>query len=168
VAAAWLALRSADGFDSVVPYVQAPPGPGVFEPVVEATPVDVKMAQVAPYVMPSADWFRPGGPAPLASRAYAKGFEELSTQGRFDPALPPTLQHETALFWAENTAVQRNRNLHALAALAGLDQIDMARMLALVHVASADALVACFDAKYHFLFWRPIHAIHRANTDANR
>jgi hypothetical protein len=40
-------------------------------------------------------------------------------------------------------------------------------MFALVHVASADALLACFDAKYHYLFWRPIHAIQRADTDDN-
>jgi hypothetical protein len=34
-------------------------------------------------------------------------------------------------------------------------------------VASADGLIACFDAKYHYLFWRPIHAIARADTDGN-
>jgi hypothetical protein len=40
-------------------------------------------------------------------------------------------------------------------------------MLALAEVATADALLACFDAKYHYLFWRPIHAIRRADTDGN-
>src|SRR5688500_16892013 len=40
-AAGMLALRAGDGFDDVVPYVQLPPGPGVFEPVAPTTPVDV-------------------------------------------------------------------------------------------------------------------------------
>jgi hypothetical protein len=34
-------------------------------------------------------------------------------------------------------------------------------------VASADAVIGCFDAKYHYLFWRPFHAIPRADTDGN-
>lgn len=37
----------------------------------------------------------------------------------------------------------------------------------MVHVASADAVVGCFDAKYNFLLWRPVHAIQRADTDDN-
>jgi hypothetical protein len=40
-------------------------------------------------------------------------------------------------------------------------------MLTLMHVAVADAILACFDAKYHFAFWRPILAIPRAQTDGN-
>jgi hypothetical protein len=28
-------------------------------------------------------------------------------------------------------------------------------------------MIACFDAKYHYLSWRPLHAIQRADTDGN-
>ncbi len=28
-------------------------------------------------------------------------------------------------------------------------------------------MIDCFDAKYHYLSWRPIHAIRRADTDDN-
>jgi hypothetical protein len=28
-------------------------------------------------------------------------------------------------------------------------------------------MIACFDAKYHYLSWRPLHAIQRAGTDGN-
>jgi hypothetical protein len=34
-------------------------------------------------------------------------------------------------------------------------------------LATADAVLACFDAKYHYLSWRPIHAVPRADTDGN-
>jgi hypothetical protein len=40
-------------------------------------------------------------------------------------------------------------------------------MLALAQVATADALLACFDGKYHYLSWRPVYAIQRADTDGN-
>jgi len=46
-------------------------------------------------------------------------------------------------------------------------RLAAARLLGLAHVAVADALIAGFDAKYHFLFWRPVHAIGRAGTDGN-
>jgi hypothetical protein len=40
-------------------------------------------------------------------------------------------------------------------------------MLAMAHVSGADAMIACFDAKYHYMFWRPAAAIPLAHTDAN-
>lgn len=63
--------------------------------------------------------------------------------------------------------MQWSRNLRQLATAAELDLVETARMLAMVHVASADAVVGCFEAKYAFLFWRPVHAIQRADTDEN-
>ena len=40
-------------------------------------------------------------------------------------------------------------------------------MLALAHVAGGDAMIACFDAKYHYWFWRPYQAIPAADSDGN-
>jgi hypothetical protein len=40
-------------------------------------------------------------------------------------------------------------------------------MLAMAHVSGGDAMIACFDAKYHYMFWRPTVAIPLADTDAN-
>jgi hypothetical protein len=37
----------------------------------------------------------------------------------------------------------------------------------MAHTATADAVIGCFDAKYHYTFWRPVHAIARAGTDPN-
>jgi hypothetical protein len=44
---------------------------------------------------------------------------------------------------------------------------ETARLFALVHTAAADALIAGFNAKYFFRFWRPRTAIPRADTDGN-
>ena len=60
-----------------------------------------------------------------------------------------------------------NRNLRNLALEHGLDTVETARMLAMVHVSAADSLVGCWEAKFHYLFWRPQTAIQRADTDGN-
>ena len=49
-----------------------------------------------------------------------------------------------------------------------LDVRESARLLGFVHVATADAMITCFESKYYFSFWRPFHAIRRADTDENR
>ena len=54
-----------------------------------------------------------------------------------------------------------------LATARGLDLVQTARMLAMAHVAGGDAMIACFDAKYHYWAWRPYQAIPLADTDGN-
>jgi hypothetical protein len=168
VAQAILAWRDGDGFDNLVPYVQPPPGPGVFEPFpAGTTPVDVKLKQVRPLTLTSNDQFRPDGPNPLTSAEYAEDFNEVKAYGRIDSAVRTPEQTETARFWAENSAAMWPRNLRELGLEQALDLAETARMLALAQVATADAILACFDAKYHYLFWRPVYAIRRADTDGN-
>ena len=48
-----------------------------------------------------------------------------------------------------------------------LDVVQAARMMAMVSVAYADGIIACFDAKYAYEFWRPITAIHNGDKDGN-
>jgi hypothetical protein len=167
VAAAILALRADDGYDNQVPYVQSPPGPGVFEPVASTTPVDTKLAQVRPLTYHSPARFRPSGPPPLTSRVYAHDLNQVKALGRADSTVRTPAQTETAMFWSENTFQQWGRNLRTLAGTRHLGVRDSARLLAMAHVAAADALVGCFEAKYHYRFWRPVHAIARADTDGN-
>ena len=49
-----------------------------------------------------------------------------------------------------------------------LDVVDASRFMAMISVTYADALIACFDAKYHYAFWRPITAIRAGDTDGNK
>lgn len=162
-----LAWRDGDGFDNVVPWVQPTPGPGVFEPVPTPTPVDVKLKQVRPLTFTQNSRFRPAGPLSLTSDAYTEAFNEVKAYGRSNSAVRTADQTRVALFWSENTAIQWPRTLRSLAVEHGLDAAGTARMLALTQVSGADSLLACFDAKYHYTFWRPIHAIQRADTDGN-
>jgi hypothetical protein len=162
-----LLFRANDGLDSTVPYVQPPAGPGVYEPTAPATPVGVRLPRVLPLALESASQFRPNGPPALSSGEYAKDFNEVKDLGRFDSSVRTAEQTALARFWTDSDIPQWNRNLLRLADARGLTVIETARMLAMAHVAGGDAMIGCFDAKYHYLSWRPLHAIHRADTDDN-
>jgi hypothetical protein len=44
---------------------------------------------------------------------------------------------------------------------------DNARLLALNSLAMADAVIACWESKRHYVFWRPITAIREGDKDDN-
>ncbi len=162
-----LLLRANDGLDSIVPYVQRPPAPGVYEPTAPATPLGTRMPSVLPLALENASQFRPHGPPALRSLEYALDFKEVKSLGRFDSSVRSAEQTAVARFWTDHDLPQWNRSLLRLADARGLTAIETARMLAMAHVAGGDAMIGCFDAKYHYLSWRPIHAIPRADTDGN-
>jgi hypothetical protein len=166
-AAGMLAMRTGDHFDDNVPYVQPPTGPGVFEPIALTPPVDTKLPFVRPFTYGSPSDYRPGGPVNMTSRRYARDVAEVQAIGRVDSTVRTQFQTETVRFHSEQTYFQFNRTLRELAIAHGLDLRESARMLGYVNVATADTMIACWDAKYHYYFWRPNHAIQRADTDGN-
>ena len=76
-------------------------------------------------------------------------------------------QSEIARFHTENPNNFWIRNLRETFATHNLSLVESARLYALMNVAHADAVIACFDSKYHFNFWRPVTAIQNADTDDN-
>jgi hypothetical protein len=166
VASTIVALRADDGRGNNVPYVQQPPGWGVYEPTGPVV-LGTTLAQVRPLVLNSPSQFRPNGPPQLTSRRYARDLTEVAEFGRVDSSQRSEEQTGIALFWTDNDVAQWNRGLHKYATAAGLDAAETARLLALAHVAGGDAMIACFDAKYSYNFWRPVHAVPRADTDQN-
>ena len=162
-----LQLRANDGLDSIVPYVQRPPGPGVYEPTASVPPPGTRMPHVLPLALDNVSQFRPSGPPALRSGEYANDFREVKALGRVDSRVRRAEQTAVARFWTDHDIPQWNRNLLRLADARDLNAIETARMLAMAHVAGGDAMLGCFDAKYHYLSWRPVHAIQRADTDRN-
>jgi len=63
--------------------------------------------------------------------------------------------------------LQWNRAWRALSVAKNLGLADNARYFAMLATASADALIACWDAKYFYNFWRPVTAIRAGDTDGN-
>jgi hypothetical protein len=58
-----------------------------------------------------------------------------------------------------NAIKQSNQTLRGVAVQHNMDLVDAVRLLAMGNMVSTDAGIACFDSKYHYLFWRPITAI---------
>jgi hypothetical protein len=131
-------------------------------------PVDAKVSQIKPFTFDNPAQFRPDGPDPLTSRAYLEDFIETRDYGRSDSTFRTSSQTDVAYFWAEHSYVHWNRNLLKLAMDRHLGIRDSARFLAMVHTAAADAIIAGFEAKYFYGFWRPRTAIPRADSDGNR
>lgn len=128
--------------------------------------------RVAPFVMNSPDQFRPAAPPELTSAEYAGAVDEVQRLGGFDSSERTPEQTAIALFWADGggtfTPPGHWNQIAADVALArGESLAENARLFALLNIALGDAGIAAWDAKYAYDLWRPIHAIHGADTDGN-
>jgi PAP2 superfamily len=122
--------------------------------------------RLTPFVIELAQ-HRLRGPDRLSSRQYARDFDYVKSIGRLNDSTRTADQTEIALFWFEGGPIW-SRIVNSVIRRNNLDAWEAARTLALVHLAVADAGIACFEAKYHFRFWRPYTAIRRADEDGNR
>jgi hypothetical protein len=169
VAAAVLALRANDGrgCSTTLTDLGLPaPGAGVWQPA-PGPVLGLCLPGMRPLALTSASQFRPDGPNALTSHEYADDFNQVKELGRIDSTTRMPEQTQEARFWTDHDIRQWNDGLLRLAAARGLDLVQTARMLAMAHVAGGDAMIACFDAKYHYWFWRPYVAIPQAETDGN-
>jgi len=169
VATRFLALRTGDGRNADVPYV-AGSGPGVWQPTPPAlapTPLTPWVAKMKPFVMREPSQFRAEGPPDLASKRWAKDFNETKSLGSAASTTRTADQTELARFYTEHGGPQYGRLSRDIAAAQGLSLADSARFFAQVYVTCSDAWIAGWDSKYQFNFWRPVTAIRAADTDGN-
>ncbi len=170
-AAALLNARAHDRRDNTVIYTPGS-GPGVWIPTPSAflSAQAPETAFVQPFVLNSGSQFRPDPPFSLGSEEWARDYNEVKQLGRGPDEFDGTRtaeQTNIARFWADNPPLQWNRAWRALSAANGLALADNARYFAMLTSASADALIACWDAKYFYNFWRPVTAIRAGDTDGN-
>jgi hypothetical protein len=167
-ASAILNARARDGRDATAIYVPGS-GPGVWVP----TPPAFLAAQapetrfVQPFVLNSPSQFRPAGPFSLDGEDWARDYNEIKALGSAVGSSRTTEQTDIARFWSDNPPLQWNRAWRALSMAKGLGLADNARYFAMLASASADALIACWDAKYFYNFWRPVTAIRARDSDGN-
>ena len=115
--------------------------------------------------MTSPSQFRPGPPPPLDSRRWAQAYQLTQAYGDVNSSIRTPEQSEIATFWTEHAVRQWNRNIRMQAVRLDLDVLAAARLLAVTNTAMADAFIGCWDAKYHYSFWRPVTAIQQGDTD---
>ena len=172
-AKAVLAARASDNFFNAAAYANPPAEPGVWQAVPAATPYataganDYAMAFTIPLTAPAPDARRIKPPPRLVSGAYRRDFEETKDLGLPSSTARTPAMTDVVQFWTESGFTLWSRNARAIATARGLDEYEAARVLAAFSVATGDAMLACFDAKYAHLFWRPWQAIHRADQDGN-
>jgi hypothetical protein len=164
-----LALRSGDGSaQAQFPYTAPGAGnPGVWVSVGPEPPVLPGWRKVTPWVLRTLSQFQPDGPPPLRSRRYARDYNEVKDLGSLTSPTRTDEQTEIARFWLAPPTPIWNGVARQLIQAHGLDLSATARALALMYLASADASIACWEAKYTFNFWRPITAIQNGDADDN-
>ena len=165
-----LALRSNDGSNAQpIPFVFGT-APGDYRPTPPNFPPQPQFthwSHVTPFALESANQFRPGPPPALTSDTYSDGFNEVKALGIVNSTASTADQALTGRFW--NGAIQNYWNeITQTAALEhNLTTAQSARVFALLNLAIADSVIAFYDAKYTYNFWRPVTAIRAADTDNN-
>ncbi|MEM1343501.1 MAG: Ig-like domain-containing protein, partial [Pseudomonadota bacterium] len=173
VAAQVLTARENDGADEFVQF----PGSddiGVWRPTAPAFALAVtpQYADVDPWAMSSPDQFRPEAPLDIASPEFAAALAEVIDLGAADSTTRTAQQTETARFWQDGggtytTPGRWNDIALTVAGDTGASSAENARSLALLNVAIADSIIAAWDAKFEYAFWRPSSANADADIDGN-
>ncbi|HSL33453.1 MAG TPA: vanadium-dependent haloperoxidase [Candidatus Limnocylindrales bacterium] len=124
-------------------------------------------AFVKPFTMRSPDQFRTEGPLDIESAEYAAEFNEVKALGaQVDSSRTPE-QEALARFVTANPLPFMNKGLRDVATNEGLSTSQQARLFALTSMASADALIGCWNDKDFWNVWRPQTAIREAADDGN-
>lgn len=168
-----LAARSLDGFSATVPGYFGGGAPGIWRSLPVGTNADgtlpalgPQLRFVVPFAIASQNQFRPGPPPALTSTQYAADVNEVKDIGRSNSSTRTSDQTQLAQLWQATSIADLFRGVRGVLPPDGrLD--DEARLFALLSMASFDALIAVFDAKYTYNLWRPYHAIRLADTDGN-
>jgi PAP2 superfamily len=142
-------------------------GAGVWMPTPPAfaNPQTPFLQFVTPFGYDDPARFRPHAPPVLDRRTYTIDYNESRDLGRATDSSRTTEQSATALFWSPSASALWSANIRSLAS--SMDLLTAARFEAIGIAAVVNALIACWDAKYTYMFWRPVTAIRAGDTDDN-
>lgn len=163
-AATVLAARKDDG--AATPETYRPhAAPGAWVPTaVAAVP---QWAQRRPWLMASPSQFRPAPPPALTSDTWARDYNEVKLVGARASTQRTPAQTDAARFWEYTGPAIYLGALRSVAEQPGRDLMRNARLYAAVAQAMDDAIIAVWDAKYHYGYWRPVTAIRNGDTDGH-
>jgi hypothetical protein len=145
-----------DGFTA--PWTgMVPTGPGLFVPLA-LPPAAVMLGSVKPYFLTSGSQFRAAPPPAFGSATFLTDLNEVLT--RAQNVTPQELA--LVLFWdalpRPNPMGLWNSIAAAYVTENNLDDFAATRVFALTHAAIFDALIGCWDSKYHYWYIRPSQA----------
>lgn len=171
-----IAWRSTDEIRQIPPNISYTPGtePGDWQP----TPPSFSLPQfqqwpnITPWTLTSSSQFRLDGPPAVNSSDYAAEFNQVKELGRIDSTTRTADQTEIALFWNDPQGTYLPPgHWNQIAEQASLRNdytlSQNAHLFAKLNIAIADSLIAGWDSKTAYDFWRPVTAIQQADTDGN-
>jgi hypothetical protein len=163
-AAGILALRANDGANAPETY-RPHTSAGVYVPTV--VPLFSTVGAITPWVMATGSQFRPPPPPALISTTWTKDVNEIRELGSRTSTVRTAEQTNIGRFWFFVGPQTWSPILRQVVANRDMELVDCARLFALAAMAGHDALIAVFDAKYTYNFWRPITAIRNADLSKN-
>ena len=126
------------------------------------------MADFRPFTLAGPARYRAPPPPDLTSAKYTKDYNEVKSLGSLTSTTRTAEQTDIAYFWTDNFLAQWNRAARALLDKRVPANIgNRARLLALMDLAIADAVVTSWDSKRYYFFWRPVTAIRDGENDGN-
>jgi hypothetical protein len=168
-----LAERASDGSTDVVTYVPGT-GPDDWQPTPPAfAPAAIpQWATVEPFGITSPDQFRADPPPSLDSPEFTAAFNQMKAIGASNSATRTAEQTDIARFWAGPSGTVQppghwSSIARGVAEAQGNSLAQNARMMALLNIGMADALITAWDTKFHYSFVRPVTAIRNADNDGN-
>jgi hypothetical protein len=169
-AAALLAARAGDGLDTASvdsPFTPPAPGPGVWQPTPPTYGAAIRAGEgnAKSFLLASNAQFDPGPPPSLGSRTYQAALAEVRAYGRDTSTVRTPQQTDTAKFWEPAANIQYVQVLRDVLADTSAPLRPAVRFVAAFHVITTDAQIATYNAKYKYLFWRPVTAIRTGGID---
>jgi len=171
-----IALRTGDGSSPNVTY----PGPGTIVPgAYQLTPniptvtsppftfnqgINEQWGTVTPFILAATNQFRPGPPPALTSTDYTNALAQVQSLGALNSVTRTSDQTHIANFYKQDAELTANEAAREAAIGRALSLEEDALLFVLVDTAVADARIAIWDAKYTYLFWRPVTSLN-ANPD---
>ena len=169
-AAAVIAQRTGDGLDTAsvdVPWTPPAAAPAVWQPTPPTFGPAIRAGEgkARPFLLVSDSQFRPGPPPALTSATYLESLAEVHAVGAATSTIRTADQTNTALFWEPASNVIYVQVLRAAVAASALSLRRQVALVAAFHVVTTDAQIAIYDAKYGYVFWRPVTAIQTGSVD---
>ncbi len=125
------------------------------------------MGSFHPFALTGPARFRAPPPPALDSAKYAEDYKEVKEKGALTGSTRTAEQTDIGYFWTDNFGVQWNRAIRGIIEARVPNMGNRARLLALVNMAIADAVITAWDSKLYYNFWRPLNAIREGEFDGN-
>jgi hypothetical protein len=163
-AAAVVAKRANDGLGTAAvdtPFTPPPPAPGVWQPTPPTFGPAIRAGQGngRTYILARNNQADPGPPPSLTSPTYLISLAETEAFGRATSTVRTPTETDAARFWEPAANIQYVQFVGEILSHTNYSLAWDTRFVAAFHVVTTDAQIAIYNAKYEYVFWRPVTAI---------